>query len=192
MIRGIEGRRIFRDDGDRLDFLERLDRLVPELAFRCFASVLMPNHVHLAVQSGSVHLSRFMARLNTGYARSFNLRHRRGGYLFQGRFRSRIVCGEADLIAVKGRHEAVHVFALLGGPEMAKSETHRDLEALHERMLGAYRSQNWSLARELLEQCARRAPNLDRLYDVYRDRIGYFEQNPPGKYWNGVFVARQK
>ena len=100
MIRGIEGRRIFRGDDDRFDFLERLDRLVPELAFRCFASVLMPNHAHLAVQSGSVHLSRLMARLNTGYARSFNLRHRRRGYLFQNRFRSRIVCGDADLMAV--------------------------------------------------------------------------------------------
>jgi hypothetical protein len=43
-----------------------------------------------------------MARLNTGYARSFNLRHRRRGYLFQNRFRSRIVWSEADLIAVVG------------------------------------------------------------------------------------------
>jgi len=100
MIRGIEGRSIFRGDDDRLDFLERLDRLVPELAFRCFASVLMPNHVHLAVQTGSVRLSRLMARLNTGYARAFNLRHRRRGYLFQNRFRSRIVRGDADLVAV--------------------------------------------------------------------------------------------
>jgi REP element-mobilizing transposase RayT len=100
MIRGIEGRRIFRGLDDRLDFLERLDRLVPELAFRCFASVLMPNHVHLAVQSGPVRLSRLMARLNTGYAMCFNLRHHRSGHLFQNRFRSRIVCSDADLIAV--------------------------------------------------------------------------------------------
>jgi REP element-mobilizing transposase RayT len=100
MIRGIEGRRIFRGDDDRFDFLKRLDRLVPELAFLCFAWVLMPNHVHLVVRSGSVHLSRLMARLNTGYAMSFNLRHRRRGYLFQNRFRSRIVCSEAELIAV--------------------------------------------------------------------------------------------
>jgi hypothetical protein len=36
MIRGIEGREIFRGDCDRSDFLERLDVLVPELGFRCF------------------------------------------------------------------------------------------------------------------------------------------------------------
>jgi REP element-mobilizing transposase RayT len=100
MIRGIEGRGIFFGREDRIDFLERLDRLLPELGFRCFGWVLMPNHVHLAVQSGSVRLSRLMARLETGYARSFNLRHRRRGYLFQNRFRSRIVASDADLLGV--------------------------------------------------------------------------------------------
>lgn len=100
MIRGLEGRRIFLGDDDRIDFLERLDALVPELGFRCFGWVLMPNHVHLAVQSGSIHISRLMARLNTGYARAFNLRHQRQGYLFQNRFRSRIITSDPDLLAV--------------------------------------------------------------------------------------------
>ncbi|MBW2691163.1 MAG: transposase [Deltaproteobacteria bacterium] len=100
MIRGIEGRNIFRDDRDRSNFLERLDELVPELGFHCFGWVLMPNHVHLAVQSGPVRISRLMARLNTGYARAFNLRHQRQGYLFQNRFRSRIIENDADLLGV--------------------------------------------------------------------------------------------
>ena len=100
MIRGLEGRRIFLGDNDRIDFLERLDALVPELGFRCFGWVLMPNHVHLAVRSGPIRISRLMARLNTGYARTFNLRHRRQGYLFQNRFRSRIITSAPDLLAV--------------------------------------------------------------------------------------------
>jgi REP element-mobilizing transposase RayT len=100
MIRGIEGRSIFLDDHDRIDFLERLDVLIPELEFHCFGWVLMPNHVHLAVQSGPIRISRLMARLNTGYARAFNLRHRRKGYLFQNRFRSRIIKSDVDLLGV--------------------------------------------------------------------------------------------
>ncbi len=100
MIRGLEGRRIFLGDDDRIDFLERLDALIPELGFRCFGWVLMPNHVHLAVRSGPIRISRLMARLNTGYARAFNLRHRRQGYLFQNRFRSRIITSDPDLLAV--------------------------------------------------------------------------------------------
>lgn len=100
MLRGIEQRPIFRDDQDRADFAERLDRLVPELGFRCFAWVLMPNHVHLALQTGLVGLSRLMARLGTGYARTFNLRHQRAGHLMQNRFKSRLVGDESDLVGL--------------------------------------------------------------------------------------------
>jgi REP element-mobilizing transposase RayT len=100
MIRGIEGRSIFLSDRDRTDFLKRLDALVPELGFRCFGWALMPNHVHLAIKSGEIRISRLMARLNTGYARAFNLRHQRQGYLFQNRFRSRIIKSETDLLSV--------------------------------------------------------------------------------------------
>ncbi len=100
MIRGIERRAIFHSDGDRTDFLERLDRLVPELGFRCFGFALMSNHVHLVLRSESVGVSRLMARLNGGYARAFNLRHERSGYLFQNRFKSRRIESDAELLGV--------------------------------------------------------------------------------------------
>ena len=98
MVRGIESRRIFFGDDDRRDFVERLDRLLPEALWRCFAWALMPNHVHLVLQGTRGGLSRLMARLNTGYARGFNLRHARKGYLFQNRFRSRLVEDDRDLM----------------------------------------------------------------------------------------------
>jgi REP element-mobilizing transposase RayT len=100
MMRGIERRPIFLGDEDRLDFLSRLDRLLPEEGWRCLAWVMMLNHVHLVIQSEQGGLSRLMARLNTGYARGFNLRHRRSGYLFQNRFKSRIVRDDADLVGL--------------------------------------------------------------------------------------------
>lgn len=98
MMRGIERRRIFHGDTDRRDWVDRMGRLIPAHDVRCFAWALMPNHVHLVLQTGGGVLSRVMARLNTGYARSFNLRHRRSGYLFQNRFKSRIVRDDADLL----------------------------------------------------------------------------------------------
>jgi REP element-mobilizing transposase RayT len=100
MLRGIERRRIFRDDQDRRDFVLRLSRLVPELGFRCFAWALMPNHVHLVLRSESAPISRLMARLGTGYARRFNERHDRVGHLFQNRFRSRRAGDDADLMGL--------------------------------------------------------------------------------------------
>ena len=100
MLRGIERRQIFLDARDHEDFLRRLDHLIPELGFRCFAWVLMPNHVHLALQTGPVPLPRLMARLGTGYAGYFNRRHDRVGHLFQNRYKSRLVADERDLLGV--------------------------------------------------------------------------------------------
>ncbi len=73
-----------------------------------------------------------------------------------------------------------------------ESPKFRELEERHIEMLLAYRAQRWGEARELLAECTYLAPNLEQLYDVYRDRIGYFERNPPGKNWAGVYVATQK
>ncbi len=39
-----------------------------------------PNHVHLLLRTGITPLSTVMRRLLTGYAVSFNLRHRRSGH----------------------------------------------------------------------------------------------------------------
>jgi REP element-mobilizing transposase RayT len=91
LLRAIEGRWIFLDDDDRYDFLERLARQITEGLGSCLGWTLMPNHVHLLLRTGERPLSEAMRRLNTGYARAFNLRHRRSGYLFQGRFPSILV-----------------------------------------------------------------------------------------------------
>jgi putative transposase len=86
--RGIERRPIFEDDADREDFLNRLACLVEERALKVFAWALMPNHVHLLVQTGAQALHRSMRALLAGYASRFNRRHDRAGHLFQNRYKS--------------------------------------------------------------------------------------------------------
>jgi REP element-mobilizing transposase RayT len=44
IVRGIERRRIFSDDQDRDNFVERLGDIVTESETFCFALALMPNH----------------------------------------------------------------------------------------------------------------------------------------------------
>jgi putative transposase len=100
ILRGIERRRIFYDDRDRRDLLERLSRILPEAGMACFAWALMPNHVHLVLRTGPIPLARVMARVNTGYALAFNQRHTRVGYLFQGRYKSILVDQETHLLAL--------------------------------------------------------------------------------------------
>ena len=93
VVRGIERRKIFRDDSDRGDFLERLSAILGESRTPCYAWALMPNHFHLLLKTGQTPISTLMRRLLTGYAVSFNLRHRRSGHLFQNRYKS-ILCQE--------------------------------------------------------------------------------------------------
>ncbi len=93
IVRGIERRRIFRDDVDRDRFLDRLGALLKESRTICYAWAILPNHVHLLLRTGVVPLATFMRRLLTGYAVSFNKRHRRHGHLFQNRYKS-ILCEE--------------------------------------------------------------------------------------------------
>src|SRR5262249_13828689 len=93
MARGIERRLLFRDDQDRQDFLHRVEMLVEARAFTIYAWALLPNHFHLLVRTDQRPLARSMRSLLSGYANAFNRRHRRGGHLFQNRYKS-VVCEE--------------------------------------------------------------------------------------------------
>lgn len=91
--RGIEHGYIFLDDQDHQDFLDRLGPLFLETRTLCYAWALLPNHFHVLLKTSRVPLSNIMRRLMTGYAVSFNKRHKRNGHLFQNRYKS-IVCQE--------------------------------------------------------------------------------------------------
>jgi REP element-mobilizing transposase RayT len=63
----------------------------------------MPNHFHLLLRTGVVPISNVMRRLLTGYAQSFNRRHRRHGHLFQNRYKS-ILCQEETYLLELARY----------------------------------------------------------------------------------------
>ncbi len=99
---------------------------------------------------------------------------------------------ELDLIAVKGKQEAVRIYALLGPPEITGTKDFTYLQDAHNRMLTAYRGQHWREARELADVCTQLDASLSGLYDVYRDRIGRYERDPPGENWESVHTALTK
>ena len=98
MVRGIERTALFRDDTDRADFVARLAALAEAGALTVYAWALLPNHAHLLVRTGSRPLARSMRSLLTGYAGSFNRRHKRAGHLFQNRYKSTVVEEEPYLL----------------------------------------------------------------------------------------------
>jgi putative transposase len=100
IARGLDRRPIFRDDDDRRWYLERLTDLSGRSDVQLLAFCLMPNHIHLAIRTGRVPLSRVMSRLQTSYAVYFNRRHGRNGPVFQGRYRALLVDQDSHLLAL--------------------------------------------------------------------------------------------
>jgi REP element-mobilizing transposase RayT len=115
MGRGIEGVEIYRSDGDRDDFLSRLETVLGETKARCFAWALIPNHFHLLIRTGKEPLSALMRRLLTGYSVAFNRRYERKGHLFQNRYRS-ILCQEDAYLLELVRY--IHLNPLRAGQVM--------------------------------------------------------------------------
>jgi REP element-mobilizing transposase RayT len=111
MVRGIERKSIFSDDKDRNNFVDRLGDIVTDTETFCFGWALMPNHAHLLLRTGKTSISTVMRRLLTGYAVSYNLRHRRHGQLFQNRYKS-ILCQEDAYLRELVRY--IHLNALRG------------------------------------------------------------------------------
>jgi REP element-mobilizing transposase RayT len=124
IIRGIERKAIFKDEADRANFVERLGRVIPETETGCYAWVLMHNHVHLLLKTGLAPIATVMRRLLTGYAVSFNRRHRRHGHLFQNRYKS-FLCEES--LYLKELLRYIHLNPL-------RAKVVKDL-----RLLGKYR-----------------------------------------------------
>ncbi len=91
MSRGVARRPTFLDDEDRRRFLGNVEKLVDRGVLQVFAFCLMPNHYHLLLSTPLGQLSRWMRHINGDYVRGFNLRHRRVGHLWQGRYKAIVV-----------------------------------------------------------------------------------------------------
>lgn len=98
--RGNDARVIYNDNKDRMIFLEILSSAMQRYHWLCHAYCLMTNHYHLLVETPEGNLSAGMRQINGVYTRRFNVRHRKTGHLFQGRFKSILVERDPYLLEV--------------------------------------------------------------------------------------------
>jgi len=136
--RGIEKTKIFLNDGDRIDFIARLAKLVREGAIDVFAWALLPNHFHLLLRTKNLPLSSAMRKLLTGYVVNFNKRHRRHGHLFQNRYKS-IVCQEDPYLRELVRY--IHLNLLRAGIVKDIEELNRCPWSGHSAVMGKVKRQ---------------------------------------------------
>lgn len=96
--RGNERKNIFKDDEDRLLFLDTLKKVNERHNWLCHAYCLMNNHYHLVIETPDGNLSKGMRQLNGVYTQSYNKRHDRVGHIFQGRYKAILVSKESHLL----------------------------------------------------------------------------------------------
>ena len=99
-LRGNWRQNIFKDDSDRERFLWRLEESANTYNVRVYQFCLMTNHAHLVVETPEGNISRFMQSFTTGYTVYYNLRNRKSGHLFHGRFGAKLVEGDSYLLAL--------------------------------------------------------------------------------------------
>jgi adenylate cyclase len=100
---------------------------------------------------------------------------------------------ELDLIAVKGKTEAVRIFTILGTPELMQDPDFENFVAQHKAMLAAYRAQEWDEAERIMRgNKGRLAGVLDEFYEIYSGRVQEYRDAPPPLEWDGVYVATTK
>lgn len=101
---------------------------------------------------------------------------------------------ELDAIKVKGKSQAVTIYALLGDEHVAENQEFRTLKRIHQQMLDAYRAQQFETAMKKLKELRIICEpfGLDGLYDLYEERLDEYIANPPGAEWDGVYTATSK
>ncbi len=95
MSRGVGKGEIFHNNDDYIRFLSYLEKAVEKFRIEIFAFVLMTNHYHLLLRTTEPNISKVIQWIQTSYSIFYNLKHRRSGHLFQGRFKAILVEDES-------------------------------------------------------------------------------------------------
>jgi len=91
LSRGNQRQPIFADNPDRALFLDLIGEMSVRFEIVVYAYVLMGNHYHLLLKTHRANLSKSMQWLGANYTRKYNIRHKRSGHLFQGRFKNFLI-----------------------------------------------------------------------------------------------------
>jgi adenylate cyclase len=105
--------------------------------------------------------------------------------------KSDVAVRELDLIQVKGKTEPIRVWELLGPANMPTTDNQKQSLELYREGLKLYRARSWEEAIAYFQQAKQLDPAC-RVAEIYEQRAGLYQLNPPPAEWNGVFVMTTK
>jgi putative transposase len=163
MVRGLARGAIVTDETDREHLCIRLGRVAAATGTTLYAWAVLPNHCHLLLRSDPSGLPVFMRRWLTGYAITFNRRHKRAGHLFQNRYKS-IVCEEDAYFRELVRY--IHLNPLRAGLVASLRALDRYLWCGHAAILGRH-TVSWQDRQSVLNWFGRSEAQAVRAYRAY-------------------------
>jgi putative transposase len=99
LTRGNDRRNVFQGDDDYAQIQKIIQTYIEKFTVSIFNYCLMPNHIHLLIQSGkSSDLPKFMQGILQVYANHFRRKYDSTGFLFQNRYRSLYIEKESYLL----------------------------------------------------------------------------------------------
>jgi adenylate cyclase len=90
-----------------------------------------------------------------------------------------------DVVAVKGKSDAITIYEVLGNK--GEAEDHREIVAAYEAAFAAYAARDFETALAVLQNNRSDAPSA-----VLIERCTAFLQSPPPPDWRGVYVSLSK
>lgn len=97
ICRGNNREQLFKEERDYKMFLESVETKKRRYEFILYCYNLMPNHLHLLLETVEEPLSRIMCSLLTRYARYFNNKYKRTGHVFERRYKA-ILCQKENYL----------------------------------------------------------------------------------------------
>jgi putative transposase len=164
--RGNGRRTLFHDPVAYELFLELLDASVVRFGWLCHTYCLMPNHIHLLIETTEANISTGTQWLKGRYAQWFNKRNGQSGHVFEGRFYGELV--ESD------EHFLELVRYILNNPVRAGlcADPGEWRWSSYRPLVGASRVPSFLTTDRVLRQ-------FGRELDVARDEFRKFVLHPP-------------
>ena len=98
ITQGINRSYIFENPEDIKYYIKVMYKLNEQCKIKIVAYCIMNNHAHILIETDKINnLSKYMQRLNTIYAKYYNKKYSRVGYVFRDRYKSEGIYSEEHL-----------------------------------------------------------------------------------------------
>jgi len=171
--RGNEQKDVFKSNRDRDKFLEYLASATERYGAVVHAYCLMSNHFHLLLETPEGNLSQIMRHINGAYTTYFNIKRKRAGHLFQGRYKAILIEAD-DYLSELSRY--IHLNPVRVGivekPEQYQWSSYRSY-------IGQSKPPEWLNTGFILGCFAQKTTDAQNKYRIFvEDRLGEEYESP--------------